>query len=112
MDIERTGGKPLTAEQQALLDLFRAKVDEVIKYRGLSESDVKRLVKEVRASVRSARRTDARFPPQLRLGLTRVRSHRRRRAARCRLQAHQRRADGGGHRPASWCWRRWVAGSA
>jgi hypothetical protein len=49
MDIERSGGKPLTAEQQALLDLFRSKVDEVIKYRGLSESDVKRLVKEVRA---------------------------------------------------------------
>jgi hypothetical protein len=48
MEINHPGAKPLGPEQQALLEQFRARLQERVASVGLTPDDVQRLVKEIR----------------------------------------------------------------
>jgi hypothetical protein len=48
VEINRPGAAPLGPEQQALLEQFRAKLQERVNSVGLTYDDVVRLVKEIR----------------------------------------------------------------
>ena len=48
MDFSHPGSKPLDADQQALLETFRSKVDSRIFSHGLTAADVQMLVDEIK----------------------------------------------------------------
>ena len=48
MDASHPGSKPLDADQQALLETFRSKVDSRISSHGLTAADVQMLVDEIK----------------------------------------------------------------
>lgn len=49
MEINHPNQKPLTPEEQALLDEFRAKLRERVLSVGLTSDDVRRIVESMRA---------------------------------------------------------------
>ena len=48
MDVTHPGSKPLDADQQTLLEMFRSKVDSRISSHGLTAADVQMFVDEIK----------------------------------------------------------------
>ena len=59
MDVSHPGSKPLDADQQALLETFRSKVDSRISSHGLTAADVQMFVDEIEAPRRERGLLDA-----------------------------------------------------